>query len=442
MKSLNVAVFTVLCIFTNAQNNFDIQGADKTVIKFQLINNLIFIPVVINNVPLTFLLDTGVTETTIFSLENKEMSLQNLEKMNFAGLGSSTSIEGFKSDHNTAVIAKNFINTSCALFIILDQDINISSHVGIPVHGILGYHFFKDHPVLINYQNKTITVFKNEKDFKKKVKSYEEVRLSIEKNKPYIQADVFFSHQNSEKSKLLIDLGNSDALWLFPVHNAMLQNKKSSVNDFLGRGFNGDIFGKRSRIFSLELLNFKFLKPIIAIPDAVAIQHVNMVPDRKGSVGGEIMRRFTVGIDYSGKKMYLRKNNDYDDDFHFNMSGLDFEQTGVEWQKDVLTLESKVRNDAAMQENVINSNIQYRFVLKPVFAIAGVRSNSPGEWAGLKKGDKIISINGKKSSELSLQKILEMMKSGEGKSYIIVAERKSEKFTARFLLEDPIPYQE
>jgi hypothetical protein len=43
------------------------------------------------------------------------------------------------------------------VYIITDQDFNISSHVGIPVNGIIGYHFFKDHPVLIDYSSKKLS---------------------------------------------------------------------------------------------------------------------------------------------------------------------------------------------------------------------------------------------------------------------------------------------
>jgi uncharacterized protein YqiB (DUF1249 family) len=44
------------------------------------------------------------------------------------------------------------------------------------------------------------------------------------------------------------------------------------------------------------------------MPDEFSIQHVNLVEDRKGSVGGEIMRRFTVVFDYPNQKLYLKKN--------------------------------------------------------------------------------------------------------------------------------------
>lgn len=431
----------VFSIFVNAQNSFEIKEGKKVVIPFKLINNLIFIPITVNGAELTFLLDTGVAETTIFSLENKELKLSPLEKMKFSGLGSSVSIEGFKSDHNIGKIGENFINTSFTLFIILDQDINFSSHVGIPVNGIIGYHFFKNYPVAIDYTSKKITVYNNDDLFRKKIKNFDELPISIERNKPYIFADVEMTSER-KNSKLLVDLGNSDAIWLFPTLIKDFVYNRPNIDDYLGRGFNGDIYGKRSRIHHFYLGNFKFEKPLTAMPDEFSIQHVSLVGDRKGSLGGEILRRFTTVFDYPNQKIYLKKNGNYDDPFHFNMSGLDFQQDGMLWEKDLINLESKNKDNAGTGTEVINNNLQYKFVLKPLFSIAGVRKDSPADKAGLKKGDKLISINGKKTTDMTLQKIMEMMKSDEGKPINMLIERKNVELRLGFTLEDPIPYQE
>lgn len=430
-----------LSIFINAQNSFEIQNAKKTVIPFKLINNLIFIPVNINGVDLTFLLDTGVAETSIFSLENQELKLPNLEKMKFSGLGGASSIDGYRSDNNIAKIGKDYVNYSLTLFIIVDQDFNISSHVGIPVNGIIGYHFFKNHPVLIDYSSKKITVYNDDNLFKKKVKNFEELDISIDKYKPYLFADVEMTNER-KSSKLLIDLGNSDPIWLFPTLIKDFVYNRPNIDDYLGRGFNGDVYGKRSRIHNLYLGSFKFEKPLTAMPDEYSIQYVNLVENRKGSIGGDIMRRFTVAFDYNNKKLYLRKNRNYDDPFHFNMSGLDFKQDGMEWTKDMVSLPTKNKDNPSSGIEIINNSLQYNFVLKPIFSIAGVRKDSPGAKAGLLKDDKLISINGKKTADMTLQKIMELMKSDEGKTINMLIERKNKEMELRFTLEDPIPYQD
>lgn len=428
-------------IFINAQNSFELRDAKKIVIPFKFINNLIFIPININGAELTFLLDTGVAETSIFSLENKELKLVNIEKIKFSGLGGDRSIDGFRSENNIGKIGKNFVNDSMTVFIIMDQDFNISSHVGIPVNGIIGYHFFKNHPVIIDYVSKKLTIYKDEEQFRKKIKNFSELDISIEKNKPYIFADVEMTKER-KSSKLLIDLGNSDPIWLFPKLIKDFVYNRPNIDDFLGRGFNGDIYGKRSRIHNFYLGDFKFEKPLTAMPDEYSIQHVNLVENRKGSVGGDIMRRFTVGFDYPREKIYLKKNRNFDDPFHFNMSGLDFRQDGMEWTKDIVNLPTKSQNNLSGGTEVFSSSLQYNFTLKPIFSIAGVRKDSPGAKAGLQKDDRLISINGKKTADMTLQKILELMKSEEGRTIEMLIERKSKEMLLRFALEDPIPYQE
>ncbi|GAA5098077.1 hypothetical protein GCM10023210_33850 [Chryseobacterium ginsengisoli] len=425
----------------NAQDSFEVQDAKKTVIPFKLINNLIFIPVNINGAELTFLLDTGVAETSIFSLENQDLKLPNIEKIKFSGLGGAASIDGFRSDNNIARIGKNYVNYSMTIFIIVDQDFNISSHVGIPVNGIIGYHFFKNHPVQIDYSSKKITIYNDETLFKKKIRNFDALNISIERNKPYLFADVEMTNEK-KSSKLLIDLGNSDPLWLFPILIKDFVYNRPNIDDFLGRGFNGDVYGKRSRIHNFYLGDFKFEKPLTAMPDEYSIQHVNMVESRKGSIGGDIMRRFTVVFDYANQKIYLRKNGNYNDPFHFNMSGLDFKQDGLEWTKDVVNLPAKNKDNPNGGVEVINNSLQYNFVLKPIFSIAGIRKDSPGAKAGLQKDDRLISINGKKTADMTLNKIMEMMKSDEGKTINILIERKNKQMTLSFTLEDPIPYQE
>ena len=73
------------------------------------------------------------------------------------------------------------------LYIILDQDFNLSSHIGIPVNGIIGYKFFRNNLVEINYQKKRVIVYKdNDKNKKKLEKKFKAIPITIEKSKPYL----------------------------------------------------------------------------------------------------------------------------------------------------------------------------------------------------------------------------------------------------------------
>ena len=140
---------------------------NKVVIPFKLINNLIFIPINVNGVELNFLLDSGVEETILLSLEDKtEVSLNNVEKIKLKGLGANEAIEGLKSSGNILKIneLKDFNHE---LYIVLDQDFNFSSHVGIPVNGIIGYHFSKTKSLKLTTTEKRLLFIKTKLKFRK-----------------------------------------------------------------------------------------------------------------------------------------------------------------------------------------------------------------------------------------------------------------------------------
>ena len=156
----------------------EISNPKKTIIPFKLINNLVFIPVNINGVDLTFLLDSGVSETILFSLEDKEVNFYEVEKIKFSGLGESLDIEGLKSENNIINIGKDYKDYQHTVFIILDERINFSSHVGIPINGIIGYHFFKNHRIEINFTSKKITIYNEEKIFNNRQKRCTELPIT------------------------------------------------------------------------------------------------------------------------------------------------------------------------------------------------------------------------------------------------------------------------
>lgn len=429
------------CTYTfKAQNGFQISGSSKTVFRFQFINNLIFLPVKINGVDLTFLLDSGVAETILFSLDNKEVNFKNIEKIKFTGLGENEDVEGLKSIHNDLQIGKNFQDQDHTVYILLNEDINFSSHVGIPVNGILGYHFFKNHPVEINFVTKKITVYNTSEDFSKR-KKFEDFPISIELNKPYFYADVEMRDER-KNSKLLLDLGNSDAIWLFPSLIKNFIYNRPNIDDFLGRGFNGDIYGKRSRIHGLYFGSFSFDKPLTAMPDEFSIQHLKLVEGRKGSVGSEILRRFKVVFDYPNQKMYLQKNKYYSDPFLFNKSGLDIKHDGLVWQQDVVKVETKAKPVDGIEVFSSKNDFQYKFVLKPQYSVSGCRKNSPCDEAGILKDDKIVKIDGRAAGNFSLNDIYELFKDPEERSVNLEVERNFKILKFNFKLVDPIPYQE
>ena len=63
-------------------------------------------------------------------------------------------------------------------------------------------------------------------------------------------------------------------------------------------------------------------------------------------------------------------------------------------------------------------------------------------FAEIKKGDKLLEINGKKTSDMTLQHINEIFLSEENRKIKIKLLRNSVTLLKEFVLKDPIPFQE
>lgn len=438
MKKIIILFFLLFYAWTIlAQDGFQFsKPVDKVTIPFKFINNLIFIPIKVNGVELNFLLDSGVEETILFSLEDKkEVKFSNIEKITLRGLGSEDAIEGLKSTHNILEI-EGVESNNHLLYIVLDQEFNLSSHVGIPVNGIIGYQFFKNNLVEINYERKRIIVYRDIKKNKSKIeKKFDKVAITIEKLKPYFISKVTIDSVEFP-AKLLIDIGNSDALWLFENRSSAIKIPAKNFEDYLGKGFSGDVEGRRAKISKFMMSKFEFHNPIVAFPDSNSVRNVKMVPGRVGSVGGEILRRFSVIFDYTDGFLYLKKNKEYFSPFNYNKSGVEIQHHGLQWVKETVLLQTvpSVTVDDPFKSN--KSDFKYKFNLKPIYEIANVRKNSPAANSGLQKGDVIVSINKNLAYKYSLQEINSLFKSEDEKWIVLEIDRKGQILKFRFQLHN------
>lgn len=437
MQRILMKKVVVLCFLfiyglpTLGQEGFLFQkNVDKVVIPFKFINNLIFIPIKVNGVELNFLLDSGVEETLLFSMDDKkEVSFFNVEKITLRGLGSEASIEGLKSKNNILEIP-GLKSTDHLLYVILDQSFNLSSHIGIPVNGIIGYHFLKNNLVEINYEKQRITIYKDtDKTRKKLEKKYQDIPITIEKLKPYINGSVVLN-TSEIPVKLLVDIGNSDAVWLFQNASELIKVPEKNFEDYLGKGFSGDVEGKRAQIKKFAMSKFEFRNPVIAFPDTISIRNVKMVKNRAGSVGSEILKRFTVVFDYPNQKMYLKRNSHFNSPFSYNKSGIELQHFGLQWVQETVRLET-----VPLSEGIDPStNFKYKFELKPIYLISNVRKNSTAALGGIQKDDILVSINGIPAYKYSLEKINSILKSEEERWITLEVERKGQLLKFKFQL--------
>ena len=58
---------------------------------------------------------------------------------------------------------------------------------------------------------------------------------------------------------------------------------------------------------------------------------ITSLGDRNGSLGGEVLKRFTLVFNYGDRTLSLHKNSLFKHPFDFNLSGIDLQHNGVRY---------------------------------------------------------------------------------------------------------------
>tara|TARA_R110000850_G_scaffold274635_1_gene412471 strand:- start:104264 stop:105586 length:1323 start_codon:yes stop_codon:yes gene_type:complete len=408
---------------------------DKISIPFDFSNNLIILDVQINAVNLKVILDTGTEKNILFSFpSNDSIELFNPIKTKISGVGSGETIDALISSNNKLKI-REFEDNDFTVLILNENNINFISKLGKEVNGIIGYSFFRDKLIEIDYDRKKIIIHKNRNYLKKrKFRKFSKLKIDLINNKPYVEINSTFNDKNSPL-KLLLDTGLSDGLWVFK--NDSLKIPEQFLQDYLGFGLAGEIHGKRARIEKLQFSNFEFKEVLVAYPDSISFNNINLIFGRNGSIGGELLKRFHLFIDYKEELLYLKKNQSYTNLFNYNMSGIEVQHSGIEPIKEEIRLNSASSEVNAIEYVKNNSEYRYnyRFILKPTFVVSNVRINSPAANVGLLPEDKIISINNRKAYNYTIQKINDLFQSEDGKKIKMEVEREGKIIEVIFYLK-------
>lgn len=352
--------------------------------NFQLVGNLIVVKISINgSKKMNFILDSGASYTIITNLETiEELRLRRGEEITLRGLGKGFESKAYYSHDNSIELGR--VKTDKASIILLyNNDLKLSDRLGITIHGIIGYDFFKHFSLDIDYRKERIIFYEPNyfsANTKKRAKGFYQQPIEIRNRKAFVQVDGVLADGAKRRLELLVDTGSWNALWLFSTKDDQIFLPEQRIPDFLGFGLSGPINGHRARIQELSLANVRFPAPTTSFPDSVALQSISKT-GRNGSLGGEILRRFRVIFDFPERRIFLKPNRDVNDAFYYNMAGIELDQP-------------------------------YKGV--PVYSIYFVRPGSPAALAGLKKGDIVQRINSIKPHEISLNEIFKLFRKREG----------------------------
>lgn len=412
MIKRNVLLIFFLALFSSSVCSQNILGfklpdnVNRVNIPFQSYNNLLVIPVILNGVlPLKFVLDTGV-RTTILT-EKAFSDILNLDydkHIVVSGIGGEKLVDAYIT--NGVSLELPGMKGEGHTMLVLDKDyIELSNYLGTQVHGVLGYEIFSRFIVKIDFTKKVLSLIKPEK-FKKKRK-FSSVPIKIEDTKPYVNVQITQRDGKRTPMKIMIDSGASHGLLLESTADSAIVVPNNTIKSNIGRGLGGDITGQIARVNKLEFGDFEFNEMIATYPDPNSYMDSLKMGStfRHGTLGGEVLSRFTTIFDYSSETLYLKKNSAYKKPFEYNMSGIVIKATGNNLRR---------------------------------FKIEEVREGSSAIKAGIQAGDFILSVNNNSVDRLRLQQVIGMFNSRANKTLRVELEREGKRIFKKFKLERQI----
>ncbi len=381
-------------------------GRKRVEIPIQVQNNLIVVPVVLNGMlPLKFIIDTGVRTAILTQKTFSDiLQLPYSRKYTIAGPGGEKLVDAYVTN-NVSLTLPGVSGKGHAL-LVLDKDLlELRNTLGVDVHGVLGYELFSRFVIKIDYKRKVMTLYAPDKF--KPGKNFAEMPMLIEDTKPFVVTPVSINPTNMLTAKLLVDTGASHGLMLEPTSDSRIVVPTNQVSTILGRGLGGVITGKIGRVDALELGKYRINHALVNFPDTNSyldtLKHA--LTFRNGSLGGEILGRFTLVFNYPQGKLYLKKNSAFKKPFYLNLSGLEVKAKG-----------SRLN----------------------IFEIVDIRDLSAAAKAGVQEGDLIIAINGYPTQDLQLNQVNALLNSAPGKRVRLEIERKKVKQKIDIKLESQL----
>ncbi|HEX8460218.1 MAG TPA: aspartyl protease family protein, partial [Segetibacter sp.] len=263
----------------------------------------------------------------------------------------------------------------------LDFHINdyglLTSVYGVRIDGIIGYSFFKQFVVKVNYERQLVEVWSPG------VIKYPKSGHIIKPNLGFIPVfDAVVADGSNCTSRFYFDTGAGLCLLMsadFERDSSILIKGKRVINT-QAEGLGGKKPMKLTTVKELKIGKYRFKNvPAHIFEDEYK---VTSYPQLGGLIGNDLLRRFNLVINYPDGEIHLKPNSSFKERFDYSYSGL-----GI-------------------------------YLVDGEIVIEDVLEDSPGEKAGLKPGDIILAIDN--AFNVGIQGYKDMLQQVGGRFRILV----------------------
>lgn len=357
-------------------------------IPVTLRSGYIYVPVQVNGRKATFLLDTGAGLDCLTPDFASKLGLTKGIKITANGAGSK-SVQASIVQVKDLRIGTAFLTDSPAAIVPLPKDLQCD--------GLIGYNFVNAFVMTVDYDKKTVT-FCPRSAFESDPETTE-VPLKIIDNHPAAEGSI-----EGIEGWLILDTGAGNSLSAFSpfVEEHRLREKfPHSTSTITGWGVGGFTYGDFVRMETVKFGPFE-LPPMIA---ELSSQTKGAMAAKQGIaiVGSELLSRFRLTFDYSGKKLYLRKSDRFGEAREGGRSGIISEFDGH------------------------------------LHRVTSVIANTPAEEAGIKAGDVLLEIDGVSVVKLHPMDVRARLRAKPGTSIRLRLKRDVSEYEVNLVTQELVP---
>jgi Aspartyl protease/PDZ domain len=383
MKRLVWLLFIVFCFVVSTacgvSQSASIDSAiandqPSVTVPFDLIDNRIVIDVKLDGKgPFRFIFDSGAV--SVISMELARATGLKVEGLTGGGtgVGESTVERGQTKISDTEVASIHLKDEDFGVLSFSDNKYVFGAN---RIDGIIGYPLFKRFVVRIDYEKRLLT-FTEPSQFAYKGRGVA-VPIDFDYHLPLVKGEL-----DGVPGIFVIDTGARSALLLygpFVEQNRLREKYKASIEGVTGWGIGGPVRSQIARVSTLKLgtVEVKNLVARLSLQRSGALTST----DRAALVGPDVLRQFTTIFDYSRHQIIFEKNAEYGKPDSYDRAGMWF---GLEGDH---------------------------------FEVIDVMAGGPAAEAGIKTGDKILTVDGKDASTLDLPAVRLRFKNDAPKSRV------------------------
>jgi len=243
----------------------------------------------------------------------------------------------------------------------------LSAATGRRIVAILGYEFLSAFIVEIDYAGREMRLH-DPAHYAYRGKGGI-VPFTLRDNDPFVRAQLEMPGGGTLEGEFVIDTGSGSTVLLASDFAAAhgLPGGLAHKLEARARGVGGEMKIVAGRLPGVRLGRFRVEDPVVLFPAGQITE-----PGSAGNIGGGLLRRFRVIFDYPGRRMILEPQPGPAEREEFDMSGIALTARGAH-------LDS--------------------------IRVERVRSNSPGDEAGVKPGDLLERVNGRAAPAIGLDSL-------------------------------------